>query len=191
MKLVAEKNRLFQSNRDMALSLIPLVLICIVFAGLASQCSFRPGGPSQGPIPSFDASAALKQDAKTMSFPVRQPQLPADWTPNSGSNGLISGSSGGQYTTVGYITPAGAYLQLTQTSATEETLVPFVAQEPRTATGVENVAGRQWVVYDAPPAESIWVANFGSARVLLRGAGTPDEYRTLAEAVDKAAPIAG
>ena len=42
------KPRLLQDGRDMFWSLAPLVLACIVLAGLVGMCSFQPGGADQG-----------------------------------------------------------------------------------------------------------------------------------------------
>src|SRR6201993_3056191 len=57
------KPRLLQDGRDMFWSLGPLVVGCIVLAGLVGMCSFQPGGPKTGPPPSYDAPAALRADA--------------------------------------------------------------------------------------------------------------------------------
>ena len=48
-----DKPRIFNNNRDMALSLIPLLLICVVLAAVYSQCSFSPGGAKEGPVPTL------------------------------------------------------------------------------------------------------------------------------------------
>ena len=50
-------------------------------------------------------------------------------------------------------------------------------------------AGSTWVVYTDPGKESSWVTDLGSVRVLIHGAGNPDEYTRLAEAVTAASPI--
>ena len=44
------KPRLLQDGRDMFWSLGPLVVGCIVLAGLVGMCSFQPGGSTKGPI---------------------------------------------------------------------------------------------------------------------------------------------
>src|SRR5437870_2492033 len=98
----------------MALSLIPLVLICLAFAAAASMCSIAPFGPRSGPIPDFDVHAALSADAAQYGFPIRDPHVPDGWKPNSGSHGTVDGTGGGDFSTVGYNTPGGRYMQLTQ-----------------------------------------------------------------------------
>jgi hypothetical protein len=66
-------------------SLAPLVLACVVLAGLVGMCSFRPNGPADGAIPPYDAAAALQDDANALNFPIRLPALPAGWQSNSGT----------------------------------------------------------------------------------------------------------
>src|SRR6202165_1235721 len=83
------KPRLLQDGRDMFWSIAPLVLACIVLAGMLGMCSFQPAGPGKGQIPTFDAAAALRADAATLGFPVRLPQLPEGWHANSGDRGGI------------------------------------------------------------------------------------------------------
>ncbi|MET0994220.1 MAG: DUF4245 family protein, partial [Mycobacterium sp.] len=39
------KPRLLQDGRDMFWSMVPLVIACIVLAGLVGMCSFAPTGP--------------------------------------------------------------------------------------------------------------------------------------------------
>ena len=68
--------RLLQDGRDMFWSIAPLVLACIVLAGMVGMCTFAPGGTNRGPLPSYDAASALRADAQTFAFPVRLPRLP-------------------------------------------------------------------------------------------------------------------
>jgi hypothetical protein len=174
--------------RDLIWSLIPLVLISIVIAAIGAQCSVSPGGPTIGPAPHFDATAALHSDAVTMDFPIRQPTVPAGWQSNSGSHDDIAGPDGGRVTTVGYLTDGGRYLAYLQSNASEQALARFVDAD-LTATGAKQLAGHTWVVYTDPGKESSWVTDLGSVRVLIHGAGNPDEYTRLAEAVTAASPI--
>ncbi|KQU61284.1 hypothetical protein ASG84_01830 [Rhodococcus sp. Leaf278] len=185
------KPRILNNNRDMVWSLIPLVIACLLIAGVASQCSLSPGGPKQGPIPNFDVNTALQYDAPEIGFPVRNPSVPEGWTPNSGSRATISGDNGGAVSTVGYITGTGAYLQLTQSSATEEQLVPFVAgSETAYASGAQNVSGRDWVVYGEEGSRNYWVSDFGDVRILLGGTASTEDFTTLASILEVTEPLA-
>ncbi|OBY32173.1 DUF4245 domain-containing protein [Mycolicibacter kumamotonensis] len=193
------KPRLLQDGRDMFWSIAPLVLACIVLAGLAGTCSFRPGGMSAGPVPSYDAVAALNADAQTLGFPVRLPQLPEGWQPNSGNRDSItdgrSDASGQRLravtSRVGYISPSGMYVSLTQSNADETALVAAIQPGLR-PTGTEDVDGTRWVVYEGD-GEPVWTARLaskdGPAQLAITGAAGPAAFRTLAAAVQSQPPL--
>ncbi|MFC9786361.1 DUF4245 domain-containing protein [Rhodococcus sp. NPDC127528] len=187
--MAGNKPRILQSNRDMLWSIIPLVVLCLIIAGIASQCTLSPGGPTPGQVPHFDINAALRYDSRELGFPVRNPAVPAGWQPNSGSRGTVTGEGGGDVSTVGYITDKGRYLQLSQSAATEEALVPWVAGNPRTSTGVEQIGPDSWVKYSEQGSEPIWITNLGDVRVLITGSGSEPEFTDLATAVGEAQPL--
>lgn len=188
-------------------SLGPLVVACLVLAGLVGMCSFQGRGPSTGSVPHYDAAAALKADAQTLGFPIRLPALPAGWQANSGArDGIEAGRTtpDGQQvrakvSTVGYIAPSGKYVSLTQSNADESKLVAFLHPDLY-PSGAQDVAGVQWVVYgefggesgDAVLAEPVWTTRLGGAdgtQIALTGAGGADDFRTLATATQNAAPL--
>ncbi|MEE9243934.1 MAG: DUF4245 domain-containing protein, partial [Mycobacterium sp.] len=126
------KSRLLQDGRDMFWSIGPLLLACVILAGLLGMCSFAPTGPRPVLVPDYDAPAALKADADALKIPIRLPALPDGWRANSGSrNGMEGGrtdpvteqSVRAVSSTVGYLTPAGMYLSLTQSNADEDKLI--------------------------------------------------------------------
>ncbi len=203
------KPRLLQDGRDMFWSLAPLVIGCILLAGMVGMCSFGPGGTNRGTVPSYDAAAALRADAAMLGFPIRLPQLPAGWQPNSGSRGGIENGrtdpSNGQRlnaatSTVGYISPTGMYLSLTQSNADEDKLVGSLhsAMYP---TGTVDVAGTSWVVYQGSDqnqdqngaTEPVWSTRLtspvGATQVAITGAGSTDQFRTLASATQSQPPL--
>jgi hypothetical protein len=200
------KPRLLQDGRDMFWSLAPLVLGCILLAGLVGMCSFQPGGTNKGTIPSYDAAAALRADAQTLAFPIRLPQLPAGWQPNSGGRGGIQSGrtdpSTGQRldaatSIVGYISPTGMYLSLTQTNADEDKLVGSIHPSAY-PTGTVDVAGTNWVVYqgagqNGADAEPVWTTRLtsraGATQIAITGAGSTDQFRTLATATQSQPPL--
>ena len=196
------KPRLLQDGRDMFWSIAPLVLACIVLAGVLGMCSFQAGGPGQGTVPQFDAPAALQADADALKIPVRLPKLPDGWQSNSGSrNGIDSGRTdpaSGQparavSSTVGYLAPSGMYLSLTQSNADEDKLVASIDTDLY-PTGTVDVDGVRWVVYEsADNAEPVWTTRLngptGEAQVALKGGAGTDEYRTLAAATQNASPL--
>ncbi|OBG62394.1 DUF4245 domain-containing protein [Mycobacterium sp. E3339] len=199
------KPRLLQDGRDMFWSLMPLVLGCILLAGLVGMCSFQPGS-HRGAVPSYDAAAALRADATTLGFPIRLPKLPAGWQANSGSRGGIQGGrvdpATGQRlnaptSVVGYLSPTGMYLSLTQSNADEDKLVGSIHSSAYPA-GTVDVAGTSWVVYNGTgqsgaDAEPVWTTRLsggsGATQIAITGAGNTDQFRTLASATQSQPPL--
>jgi hypothetical protein len=197
---------LLQDGRDMFWSMAPLVVACIALAGLVGMCSFAPTGPKSGTTPSYDAAAALRSDAETLGFPIRLPTLPQGWRSNSGArNGLEAGRTDpatgqpvlAKVSTVGYLTPKGMYVSLTQSNADEDKLVRSIHPDVY-PTGTQDVAGQKWIVYeggsaDDGAAEPVWTTTLtgqgGSTQIAVTGAGSPDDFRTLATAVQTQTPL--
>ncbi len=192
------KNRLLQDGRDMFWSMAPLVLACIVLAGVLGMCSFQPSGPGAGPAPNYDAPAALKADAAALKIPVRLPVLPQGWTANSGGRGGIDGGridpATGQKTRavssrVGYLSPTGMYLSVTQSNADEEALISSLDTD-LVPTGTQDVDGVKWVVYESGEGEPAWTTRLpDGAQLAITGAAGPDEFRVLAKATQAARPL--
>jgi hypothetical protein len=196
------KPRLLQDGRDMFWSIAPLVVACIVLAGVVGMCSFSPGGINRGPVPPYDAASALKADALTLGFPVRLPKLPSGWQANSGSRGSIADGrtderSGQKLravtSVVGFISPNGEYLSLTQSNADETKLVGFV-HPSMYPTGAVDVNGIRWITYQGDGGvEPVWTTRLtspaGPTQVAITGAGSVDEFRTLAAATQTQLPL--
>ncbi len=168
-------------------SMAPLVVACIVLAGLLGMCSFTPNGPTAGDPPSYDAHAALQADARQFSFPVREPLLPEGWRANSGGRDSVEGVP---LTKVGYLSPSGAYMAVVQSGAAEEKLVPKLnsALVPR---GPEDVDGVRWVAYEGGEGtEPLWVTRLDNkVTVAVTGAGNTEAFQTVARAVQTAKPL--
>ena len=187
-------------------SMAPLVVVCIALAGLVGMCSFAPTGPKSGKVPTYDAVGALQSDAETLGFPIRLPKLPDGWQPNSGRrDGLDAGRTDPKtdkperalVSTVGYLTPTGRYVSLTQSDADEDKLVGSI-NPGMYPTGAQEVAGTKWIVYDGASAEGddaepVWTTRLdgpgGSTQIAVTGAGSPDEFRTLATATQTQSPL--
>lgn len=191
------KPRLLHDGRDMFFSIAPLVVACILLAGLAGMCSFQPTGTTSGPVPFYDDVAALDADAQTLGFPVRLPQLPEGWQPNSGGRGSITDGRTDPAnpaqrlravtSTVGYLSPTGMYVSLTQSNADEQQLVGSIhpGMHP---TGAVDVDGTSWVVYHGD-AEPVWTTRVGAAQLAITGAGNSNEFRVLAAATQSQPPL--
>lgn len=188
-------------------SLAPLVIGCILLAGMVGMCSFQPGASNKGTVPSYDAATALRADAAALGFPIRLPRVPAGWQANSGGRGGIQSGrtdpSTGQRvnaatSVVGYITPTGMYVSLTQSNADEDKLVGSIHRSAF-PTGTVDVAGTNWVVYQGSgqgaDAEPVWTTRLGSpagsTQIVVTGAGNADQFRTLATATQSQPPLPG
>jgi Protein of unknown function (DUF4245) len=174
--------------RDMLWSMLVLGIGVLVLAGLTKGCSFSPGGPSTDAtsVPVVDVHAELQAAAGQVRFPLRQPRLPAGWRANSDSVDPLGSNGADQAVRVGWITPGGRYLQVSQSDADVQDLVRSAAGLGDDATvrptGTELVNGTKWTVYPGIRAESSWVADLGSERLFITGNGTTDEFHTLAAA---------
>ncbi|MDQ3990170.1 MAG: DUF4245 domain-containing protein [Actinomycetota bacterium] len=174
-----------QSARDVLLSMVPLVLIVLVLVGVAGMCSFSPGGPSIDPpaVPTVDVAERLGRAAPTVPFPVRAPELPPGWQATSASvDRAGTEPDAPRAVRVGWRTPSGNYLRLSQSSAGETELVVFETEQRTAPTGVVQAAGQTWVRYPGPRAEQAWVTDLGEVRLLVTGSGTQEQFRTLAQA---------
>jgi uncharacterized protein DUF4245 len=195
------KSRLLQDGRDMFWSMAPLVLACIVLAGVLGMCSFAPNGPGQGPLPPYDTPAAMKADAEALKIPIRLPKLPDGWHANSGSRGSIDGGrtdAAGKparavISRVGYLAPTGMFISLTQSDADEQSLVRSIDGDV-VPTGTQDVNGTTWIVYEGgDDSRPVWTTRLagrtGPAQIAVTGPAGTNEYRTLAAATQSQSPL--
>lgn len=172
----------------MILSLGAIVVMMVVGVGATGLCTFDPGNPENGPVPTADAPAFLNMEAAGASYPVRLPEVPEGWTANSARRAAVGGQPS---PTVGYITDKEGYLQLTQTDLPVAEAVRGYDGEVRDRDQTIDVAGTPTEVYTSPDREvrDLWVADLGDARLLISGAATEEEFRTLIEVTAKAQPL--
>ena len=182
---VAEaKPRILQGNRDMFWSVVVLMVICGLFAGVAGLCTFSPSGPEQGQIPQFDADASLRQDARSLEDPIRSPEVPADWTANSGR---VQGFAGTTSSHVGWVTGERSYVELVQSDAPEDAFRSLNGG-PRPERTIVPIAGREWTVLTGDDVRPVWVLDLDDVRVAVTGSAPTDQFETLAAAVQEAEP---
>lgn len=183
---VAEpKPRILQDNRDMFWSLAVLMAICAAFAGIAGMCSFNPSGPQQGPIPDFDAHASLHQDARSLDFPVRSPEVPEGWTANSGRVQDFAGTSSSH---VGWVTDENSYVELVQSAAPVDAF-RSLSEGPRPDATVVPIQGREWSVFAGDDVRPVWVLDLDDARVAVTGSASSSDFEQLAAAVQGTDPL--
>jgi hypothetical protein len=178
----------------MVLSLAVLLVLIGSTVWFTRGCSFSPSGPEIDPqsVPTVDASRELTGAAKRVNFAVRLPVVPGDWRSNSANTAPVgSGNEATVAVRVGWITPAGGYLRLSQSKAAADPLVIMEAGgdvDPQ-STGNVDVAGTPWTKHPGKGQESAWVTALDGVTVLITGSGNEAEFRTLATAVQSAAPL--
>lgn len=183
---VAEpKPRILQGNRDMFWSVVVLMVIVGIFAGVAGQCTFSPSGPQQGAIPEFDAEASLRQDARSLGFPIRSPEVPEGWTSNSGRVESFADTSSSH---VGWVTGERSFVELVQSDAPEEAFRSLNGG-PRPSQTIVPVTGREWTVYTGDDVRPVWVLDLDDVRVAVTGSATTSDFEALAAAVQDAEPL--
>ncbi|RRO15532.1 DUF4245 domain-containing protein [Saccharopolyspora rhizosphaerae] len=173
----------------MLFAILPLVLVSFGVAGLFTQCSFTPTGPTidSGSVPTVDVRAELEGAAAGVDFPVVEPQLPADWRANSSNSTTLPSHT--EVVRVGWLTGGGHYLRLAQSTAAEEELVTGETEVPPQALGTIEAGGRQWVRYQGVRDEQAWVTDKDGVRLLITGNGAAPEFAQLAEAALRAPEV--
>lgn len=171
----------------MILTLAVMALALVLTVGFTGLCSFNPGEPESGPVREVDSGAFLQMEAQRVPYPLRAPETPEGWTPNS----TRAGQAAGHPTTIlGFVTANGDYVHALQTDAPAEDLP--ADGKARISAGTVDVDGVTWEVREGNEANvrRTWVADLGDVRVLLEGSASDDEYRALAEAMQKAPTVA-
>ena len=179
--------------RDMVGAVLLLVGIIGGLLALAGSCSFSPGGPTIDPssAPSVDAARELDIAASSVTFPVRQPAVPGSWRSNSSSTVSVgAGAAADVVVRIGWVTPAGTYVQLNQSGGDRADVVTAeTGQEDPKADGKVDVAGVTWTRYPGHRDEPAWVTELDGTVVLITGSAAEKDFRSLAAAVQEAEPL--
>lgn len=189
---MADKPRFLVNGKDMFWTLVPLLALVALVAIASGNCSVGVDkNPSSNKVKEFDIDAALKADAREMPFPVRQAPTPEGWKPNSGSSPSLEGH---RVSTVGWLSSSGAYVQLSQTDAVEDALVPYLAGEDTTlndlaATGTRELAGHKWVTYRTAGDKQFWITDLGKVRIGVLTRGPESDIDTIASSVVAQKPL--
>jgi hypothetical protein len=190
-----KKHRLLHDQRDMLLSLAPLVLGCLLVAGLAGQCSFSPSGFS-GPakavseIKDVDAKRSLEEAARFFPFPVRTPVPPEQWRTIAVDRGEIKNADlPSEQISVNYLSPVGRAYRLTQTDATIAAVISWLGLASSEDKGAHDTGAAHWRIIEQGPNKA-WIWDDGRSRIALCAtSGDDSAFERLAAAV-AAAPLA-
>ncbi|MDN5682446.1 DUF4245 domain-containing protein [Corynebacterium glyciniphilum] len=205
MKL--EKPRMFTSTRDLLISLGVLGLVMAFSVGFTGLCSYNPGpADTTGQVNEVDIDSILGTEARSLSIPVRNPDVPDNWEPNSGRRTTVDGEPS---SIAGWVVDEKYYISLTQTGAELEDAVADVDDDYREETdshrssasgktaetlGAAGNSGDSgdtvtWRIFTGDDARTIWAADLGESTVLLSGTATGEIYETLADKVVSTDPI--
>ncbi|MBC2681959.1 DUF4245 family protein [Corynebacterium sp. 4HC-13] len=181
-----EKPRVFQSAKDMVLSLGVLLLAMFLVVGFTGLCSVKPGGPDQsGPVHEVDVDNILHMDAQALNFPIRIVTMPDGWVPNSQRRTQVAKQTS---VLTGWVIDGDKYISLTQTPADlKDAMHPD--DDYRDEVRIENIGGKQWHVLEGDDVRPLWVADNGDVRFILKGMATDDLMRTAAEHTVEAQPV--
>jgi hypothetical protein len=159
--------------RDMVISMLVLLLpIAILFAAHRLLL----GGDQPAVVETQPAIAGARSAG---AFPVAEPAVGPDqgWRPiRSGFRRVDDGAT----LRIGYVSPAGAGVQLVQSSVPADRLIPAeLTADARPAEPTE-INGRQWRWYAARPGEQALVLLEPERGILVVGAADRHELTALA-----------
>jgi hypothetical protein len=185
----------------MTLSMGLLVIVVLLAAWLAGTVDFAPAGPTEGPAPTADVVGGLARADGSTGFEVVTPDgVPQDWQASAFSV-TAAGGDAPPAARAAWITPAGSFVTLIQ--AQGETARVLSAEldddaadaQSRTASGVQEVDGREWTVTTGRRSEAAWYLTGpstgagGQIVYLITGSGSPENFTALAAATGRALSV--
>ena len=181
-----QKPRAFQSTKDIVLSLVVLLVAMFLTVGFTGLCSFDPGEADRsGPVQEVDAASVLQMDARSLDIPIRNPEMPEGWVPNSARRVMVGGEPS---SLVGWVVNGENYISLTQTGADFK-----VATQPddslREETDTETTGDVEWHIFTGEDARPLWVADLGDVRLAIETMASQEQTRTAAEKIAATEPI--
>ena len=181
-----QKPRMFQSTKDIVISLGVLLFAMFLTVGFTGLCSFNPGPADQsGPVQEVDARTFLTMEASSVDYEIVDPVMPEGWVPNSARRTQVGAQPG---SLVGWVIDGERYISLTQTSAEVDDAAKM-GDEPREEAGTEDIGGQQWQKFTGEETRPLWVADRGDHRLILEAMASEDELRIAAERVAQAKPV--
>ena len=83
------------------------MIISVAFTGM---CTFGRDTAENAQVHKVDAAAFLNLEARSLDFPVRLPEVPADWVANSARRGWVGNAPA---PIIGWVIGKDGYVQLT------------------------------------------------------------------------------
>lgn len=174
--MAEEKPRILQNSRDILLSLSIIVVIMVLLVGFTGMCSYNRGEPENGPVREVDAQEFYELEAKTATFPLRDPGNAPGWIPNSARRVDIGGNTS---PTVGWVIDDDYYVQLSQTVASVAEIAEFYEREADREYEISGDFGtRTVIVYPAQADDDrdYYVLDDADVRLVASGAAQQEHY---------------
>ncbi|MDF0530141.1 DUF4245 domain-containing protein [Tsukamurella sp. 8F] len=194
---MADKPRLLQNSRDLALTIIPLLVLALIVLFASGNFQFGFGAnPKDSKLPAVDAQGTLTAVAHTTPFPVRAPAgpgvtkaVPDGWKANSTSQAQLG--SGQNVVNVGYLPTDQTFLQLSQSDGPADSFVRYLLGATTKQAGTIPVGDRTWQVYGpGGDGRNAWLLPLDGVTLALSGSATVPSFEQLATAVQDQAPLA-
>lgn len=133
--------------------------------------------PNPDPVREVDIGQALVAAQADAGFAPLVPAM-ADLRPTSARWQVTDASDGVRVWHVGYVTPAGEYLQVTQAQIADPN---YIAEQTLEGVVGETVTvdGTDWQIYEAPNRTSV-VSTDAGVTTIVGGSGTVDSVLTAA-----------
>ncbi|WP_158635119.1 DUF4245 domain-containing protein [Tsukamurella asaccharolytica] len=192
---MAEKPRILQNRRDMVLTMVPLLALCLI--ALFASGNFKLGfgaDPKDENVQAINPEGVYQVSADTHGFAVRMPGgagvaagVPEGWKATATRDDDVVG---GKVFSVNYVTPEKNSLQLSQSGAPVDQVVESVYGARATPSGTVPVEGRTWDVYGPNDRNrSAWVLQLDGVVLVVFGGGTVPRFTELAAAVQSQQPL--
>lgn len=183
-----EKPRIFQSGRDIFLSLASIIIVMVLAVAFTGMCTFGRDTAENAHVNEVDAAAFLDLEARSVDFPVRLPDVPADWVANSARRGWVGNAPA---PIVGWVIGKDGYVQLTQTGAPLAEAVDSADDKPRELSSTYQVGDTTVKLYTSTEADTrdLRVVDMGEVRFLITGAATTEQFDQLISTLAKTKPI--
>ncbi|MCU9519210.1 DUF4245 domain-containing protein [Corynebacterium sp. ES2794-CONJ1] len=176
--MAEEKPRIYQSGRDITLSLGAILIVMVVAVAPTGMCSTTVGAPEFGPVKEVDARAFLSLESRAMPYPLRLPQAPQDWVANSARRSSIDGQPA---TVVGWVVAESGYIKMTQTGLPADIAIAEYDNNPRELVARYQIQGTPVKLYESPDkgVRAVRLIDLGNVRILFSGAANDQEFDTI------------
>lgn len=174
-EVVRSAARAERRPRDMVISLLVLLVPIALFLVL-----YRTVLGGDNPV-TVDTSPAIQAAQAAKAFPVAVPVgLDGRWKTVSATFGDVTG---GKALRLGYVSPDGDGVQLTETNAPTDSFLPAELTAAAHPEGIVPLDGMTWQRYATRPGERALVLLEPTRTTIVVGKASEDELRQLAAAL--------